>query len=72
MTALAGSQQPFVPEVFVGGGGSGGSMDALFATLTGLLRRGGLAGALAADNGGKAEGGGVGAPGDKVGEVPDA
>lgn len=42
VTALAESKQPFVPEVFVGGAGSS-AMDALFATLTGVLRKEGTA-----------------------------
>jgi len=39
VTALSDSKQPFVPEVFVGGPGSS-AMDALFGTLTGVLRKG--------------------------------
>ncbi len=47
--ALAASQQPFVPEVFVsGGGGEPGAMSAFFATLTGLAKAGKLGDALAA------------------------
>lgn len=39
VTALAGGQQPFVPEVLVTGGEGRGAMDALMGTLTGLLRK---------------------------------
>jgi hypothetical protein len=49
--ALASSQQPFVPEVNVSGGGSGGeqgAMSAFFASLTGLARAGKLGDVLAA------------------------
>jgi len=72
VTALAGSQQPFVPEVYVGGGSGGGSMDALFATLTGLLRRDSLAGALATGDGGSTHGEGVQGPDDNPVKVPEA
>jgi hypothetical protein len=47
--ALAGSQQPFVPEVHVSGGSSDqGAMSAFFATLTGLAKAGTLRDVLAA------------------------
>ncbi len=46
ITALATSQQPFVPEVYVGGNEARGAADALYATLTGLLRKGGLSAVL--------------------------
>jgi len=47
--ALAGSQQPFVPEVQVSGGSSDqGAMSAFFATLTGLAKAGKLGDVLGA------------------------
>jgi hypothetical protein len=54
--ALASSQQPFVPEVYVSGGNGGdqGAMSAFFASLTGLARAGKLGEVLSAA-GAKAE-----------------
>jgi hypothetical protein len=48
--ALASSQQPFVPEVYVSGGNGGdqGAMSAFFASLTGLARAGKLGEVLSA------------------------
>jgi len=47
--ALAGSQQPFVPEVQVSGGSTDhGAMSAFFATLTGLAKAGKLGDVLGA------------------------
>jgi len=48
--ALASSQQPFVPEVYVSGGNAGdqGAMSAFFASLTGLARAGKLGEVLSA------------------------
>jgi hypothetical protein len=48
--ALASSQQPFVPEVYVSGGSGGdqGAMSAFFASLTGLARAGKLGEVLSA------------------------
>jgi len=48
VTALAGSQQPFAPEVWVSGVEGRGAMDALFATLTSLLKKQGVEGLLRA------------------------
>jgi hypothetical protein len=48
--ALASSQQPYVPEVYVSGGNGGdqGAMSAFFASLTGLARAGKLGEVLSA------------------------